>query len=1571
MENNEVNYDQLHTFMKGFQIDLDNHAENSETYSKGINGRLISENGILSFVSIAGTKKVYDNNAIKKYLGWYAFNDELIVFVKTTLPIPTTNFATVTVINYIANNFTATAAPGSTSILTFDFEGAFSIYNYDVNVLDPVEDPDDFIQNLSCVNDTLVPDGDYLELFSVKPFTPIEICDINTQIPINNNVWRDGIYSLKFDANGQIIGTLLYVGNLNFPINGKITTAGVYENEFYKRVYFTDYLNVSRVVNLKDEKLANRFPDEFALTGKGTLLSPRVLSINNNGSLKAMSVIYMYRLITDNGQVTDYSPASKSIKIVKNDIGYQYSGGDISEITNKSVSLFCIVPNYKNFKEIELIAIEFEANMVPTGIKLIGKKPVSYYVEFKHFGSEPEYLQNITLAELFKNSITWQYNSDYATKNNKLLACALRNNPSYVNSKTVATDFALKGFSFDGNTHDCLLNPNPYLYNYIDIGMTSKFLYIKRKLVKNIKVFGDFTFVFQNKATGNFYQHTFEGNISKYLDFTTQIREYLLDLQANDANFAAWFPNLIVQAVNNGFILKPINDLIQTDFYDYVFNFSTQQVILDLDNDYQNLTFAWPATNAQREARLVYGGISNGWFNGNGVRVTMHSYNEIVATPSSDWLDGSIPVVKITAPTLKKGFMKGEIYRLAINWYKNGNRLFNTILGDIKIPDIGQPIRELDANGNLITSKLSENYTNSIKNFGSSILSNDDNLQAQRIELQFDVRINCELSKEVDAYQIVYVERTEENRTILAQGISGPTERIIPFDATDGIENRLHEEIVNKWNLPHAGGPVYDAQGLSNYDASPNNVDMTLFPPQVPYIIGTLGYYKARVTTNRKLFTFDSPDIIYNKISDKFIESCKVEYLCSISTDHNKYNILGGYDRMTAGERGTRVYRPDGTNYNANNSDEIAPFNNPKYSQKIPYHLFSITEDFRPPFVNVSMFVDKNKTRTYPNRFSNILPSIYSFEINKAKSVNEGEIISAFQMNESFQVSNNALGLHAQGWYYDYFGRTQRSSPFSNWLVSNFAAGRSTVFIKTTDNYFNNNLISQIPFVVHARNNTGSQPVSDQLTGLDAYIVSNLKRNNIDSVYGGRTDYAYSVNEYIPLSEAIPVLNNQIYSQTFYIEGDTYTHLYIRNKTSFNKSNVPVLKTFDYAGDENPSAFKTYTAWCYGVILESVVEPRMNHANEFYKFLSDFNFFYDEKYNSAYLQENDLRKSIPVPYDFKDDPNLDNIVAVSNTKLKGDSIDSWTQFSTNEFYELDRDKGAVLNLGKNDNTIYAIQENQTSILNIDERAMIPTENGQPIQITQGNGNSISGHQVISEYGTSRRRAIIASMFGFKFFDERKIEFIEINKPLLIQNNLALSYRKFFENNKIIDIEGYYDEQYKETNIRFKTATNQNFVLSYNEVLKLFNGQIEYDNDVYMMFQEKIIAPYAASQKLGLLNYGKELNFFEVNKCITIGIISSPKYPYTKINKGIGIMLNTNYPVDKVYYSTNLGQNKTILGNHFRYRIREGVHTVPSQNMTDTTDIRGNWCYIEITAKSLYNQRLKFFSIINYVRNSYK
>lgn len=80
-----------HFFLKGMSADKTPNAESKETYEYGLNGRIYSENGIINYTSIDGTIKVFENENIVKILGWSAFFDELILFVKSNEKISGSN----------------------------------------------------------------------------------------------------------------------------------------------------------------------------------------------------------------------------------------------------------------------------------------------------------------------------------------------------------------------------------------------------------------------------------------------------------------------------------------------------------------------------------------------------------------------------------------------------------------------------------------------------------------------------------------------------------------------------------------------------------------------------------------------------------------------------------------------------------------------------------------------------------------------------------------------------------------------------------------------------------------------------------------------------------------------------------------------------------------------------------------------------------------------------------------------------------------------------------------------------------------------------------------------------------------------------------------------------------------------------------------------------------------------------------------------------------------------------------------------------------------------------------------
>ena len=1547
-----MNFEFTKTLEGGYSIDKNDNVEKKNTYQKAINGRLYSENNTISFTSIDGTKIVYLNNQIVKYIGYYSFKEELIVFAKCLKTIDTSiTEETITSSSITSSSFKkeSDVTSGLKISLTDEITINSQIKTYNYKVYSQPNNPTDFETPYSCQSG-IETEIDLSKYYSINSNVQnLESCNINNNsIPINNIDYLDCIYSFKIDNSGSLIAKLLWVGMQNWNIKGKISTEGIEENEFFKRVYYTDSINTRKVVNVKDPFLLYRTPNEFNQVLENILLQPEIIDVIDGGSLKSMKALYVYRIISENGQLSDFSPTSFFVDINPETDAIKYRGGNVSEITSKLVRLKCNILNPQPNAEIQCFAIEYETLGIPTSIKNLGTKPISNIVEFKHFGNEPEFTENIVLEDIVSSKNTWKYCNDFTSKKNKLIAVGLRNNPTPSSINNLEYLFPLHSWDKNGNTHDCLMNPEPWKYRYIDPSNTDKILYVKQKVYKSILSFGPLSIKLKNN-NGDFIEKTFLNlSIESYTNITSIIYNWLVDEKTNNPLFLTYFPNLDFDNPNNTLLFKPIDTNIQTDMLEYFFESNNQQFIENFDNDIRFLQ-----TNVNT-SNLIYGAKSIGFDNGIGLRITYREYKEPLLKKANNVYDGTGKLLDYFTPSGTKFCMKGEIYRIAFQAYDNSSeRYFSIPIGDIFIPEIGDLKLELDNNGNAVITN--EKITN------QSVIG--DILYGHGIKLHIEVRLDCSVKKDISMFQLLYVKRDEENRTILCQGISAPLMRV---QYNNSNAHKMPDPVRNKWILPYCGGPTYELRGMVNYDNDGENDQYTGDD------------LERRVMTHRSLMYFDSPDLYFNKISDHYVNSSKINVIGKINTDHTP-----GIIRQHGGVIGNLF------GFDINLGDEIYP----KFSRKILENQIegnnhsdnlprAADEDnasgtFETHFINVSVFSDF---------------SFYNKEFNiiKSKTLLRGEEVSGIGFNLDNDISNNSFVLASQPWFY---GGYQRDWKFQSgranstiFKSSMTLPGYKTTILKTDSDLFTYQFYGNIIHYVNSEIRLGGS--GNAL--YDVLPLINLYRNNRDSVYGGRTQEDFSNNLYIPLTKTIPVLKTSNAIQYFDEGIDTYVSLNIRTKVDYGKDIIEELTMNNGGGARakgDIKAWKRNSAWNYVCVLETMVEPKQTYGYEFYKETSTHKFDIEktESINKCYFNELDLKSYIPKPFKFKDDPNQGNVIAVSEVKLAGEKYDSWTVFPINNFYaQLEKNKGDISNVIKYEEQIFAIQEQQTSLIYIGTDRIITDSNGDQINIKQGSGSVVDGHKILSRYGTKIRNSVILSDFGFYFFDERNIEFIKNTKPLLLENLLHLHYWNKFKNKKIIDVRGYYDHEHKETNILLELkentiseVQNEYCMLSYNELFKVFNGEIEYKNNIFIMFNKKVYSPLIKnnlSEELHILNEGDPLSFFGSNKKMTLGLNVSNQINKVFQYKTWGAVCNIDYSFNKIFFKSNLGYDRTILGTHNWYKIREGIHTVPAINETndinDISDVRGSNVYVEMEVESKLKNRISILAIINSLRISH-
>ncbi len=1548
-----------HSFEEGQKSDLDNSIKGSKGYVLGEHARLHSIDGTLALVSVEGTKEIYNNNKIVRYLGAASFKDQLIVFAKCSgvdvnfggviyVPVvKTIIFADNLEVELISGSFSFTNELTSNSVVT----------TYTENIAQPA--PPEEID----INDNYAPeDGssgaiDFDSYYTLNVNVPIfGTCPVTEQtIPVNNENFADCIISIQKDSNGDFYDKILWSGYQNWPLYGKIVALGVDENSNYRRVKYTDYINPFRSVNVFDPSLYKRSSKELDNFQSTILLQPRISAVNKNGQLKSMAVQYMYRLITENGQVTEFSAPSEVQYIIPEE-GYKFQGGSVSEVTNKSVKIQCNVMDPGNFSEIECIALEFEAANVPTSIKSLGIKQASAVVEFDHYGSETEFAGNITLADITEIKTNWKYCSDLEPKNNKLFASGLRNDPITSRFNELRNNFALHGWENNGQTHETFINPNPSNYQYFPPNLTEKLFYAKKRVIRSVHIFQNATMDFVNLDTGNKFTANIGLLAEEYKDYTEEISLWLLNLQANDGNFSSFFPNLEIEYVSNAILFKPLVGATSTDMSNYQLQFNNTQVIQDIDDE--NIFFTQNLSGQQ----YIHGGMSAGFNNGTGVRISYRMVEEELATQAALRFTGTGPLIDYVEPNFKKTFIKDEIYRLSIQLYKEGQRLFAIPLGDLHIPEMGNAYSYIDDAGNIVVS--SEKYV-SQKTIGNK-------LYGVRVEMRVEVRFDCQFSKDIDMYQILYVERDEANRSILCQGMAAPLIRLQrPEEFLGG--RALNEKLQSKWHLPYSGGPTYDKIGLDVYDAQGGEYENDNYD------------HSKRTIHDRSLMYFDSPDLIYRSISDAFINSSEIRLLGRLNTDHGPDTV------MESGEAGMDAL--------------FGEESYPKFSRKILTSQLNTLPDLNDwPKLSGDENADNSTWLSHfvnVSVFSNFSLYLRTHQIDGSISLLPGQVLPGSDLNTSFELSNNTFSLGSMPWWYSEEVRRMRKEDdqygFEALPTGNISKGEKTMFIRTNDDLFTSIFIGSSPFsTVNSQIRRGG----NSYIIYDTHALINIRRNNGSSIYGGRSEQAYSKNVFIPLSETKPIYKESNAAQVFNMQGDGYVSLYIRTKNTHGDDEIGQMdreinngrtSTAPNRGDIETS-YKVNGAWCYAVVLETMIEPKLNHEYEFYRENSgiDFSLTKDEVLNSAYLQTNDIKKYIPQPFRYKDNPDLSNIVAASQVKRSGEYYDAWSFFLPNEFQELDKDKGAVLNLAKEKNEIFAIQERQTNLLYIDRDVIIPTQGGGAVNVKQGSGKSIDGYKVISKYGTSIRRSVVKNTdFGFTFVDERLKVLIKLDKELNIGTQYHHDFYDRYDKDPIVNAEPFFDEKYKESGITLTTASGDKRSIVYNEVLKVLNGFYpKYSSTLYMKFGSELLAPIEKlitvgpniipnSESLHRFNEGDYLNVLGEEVSMKVGFVSGAGPNTVSIFPHLAMILNGVAKVDRIEITTKAGLNRVILPSHKRYSVKEGIHSVPLLNLwsqgidsDEKKDVRSEWSYFELTFNYNNGNMRKIKSAITYIRKSF-
>lgn len=268
------------------------------------------------------------------------------------------------------------------------------------------------------------------------------------------------IFKITYDAvNYSSDIDLIYNGYLDFTTYRPIprtASLGRYENTSTQRLYWTDFYNPLRAINVKDPNVMALDPSVINIAPTVNFSMPILDKILLGGSLKVGSYQLAYRLKNTGGSLTNYSELSNMVFIVPNDENINtgganfkdYYGANQGTITSKSIR-WRLQDLDTDFDRIELVIVRKETLTGSIDIFQFSDEPIPSNGEILVTFSGTEDLIQIDLNDFNAISSAFTHCKTIVTKDNILFAGNTKNVFSDINYDARVYRFPVSSLTFD------------------------------------------------------------------------------------------------------------------------------------------------------------------------------------------------------------------------------------------------------------------------------------------------------------------------------------------------------------------------------------------------------------------------------------------------------------------------------------------------------------------------------------------------------------------------------------------------------------------------------------------------------------------------------------------------------------------------------------------------------------------------------------------------------------------------------------------------------------------------------------------------------------------------------------------------------------------------------------------------------------------------------------------------------------------------------------------------------------------------------------------------------------------
>lgn len=496
-------------------------------------------------------------------------------------------------------------------------------------------------------------------------------------------------------------------------------------------------------------------------------------------------------------------------------------------------------------------------------------------------------------------------------------------------------------------------------------------------------------------------------------------------------------------------------------------------------------------------------------------------------------------------------------------------------------------------------------------------------------------------------------------------------------------------------------------------------------------------------------------------------------------------------------------------------------------------------------------------------------------------------------------------------------------------------------------------------------------PISAVLSIQHGWLwLGELYNDNVQNRFGGQTEEAFENNVWLPCGDPVSLvdINNKVKDIVTirWEEGDTYFQRYDH------------IKTYPFTLEDQNAVTDIVSFMCETrVNIDGRYDRNRGQTSNFSITPENFNLM-----NDVYSQPNNFFNYRAINPNKLNLDNFHNSITWTKTKTIGELVDTWTSITLASTLDLDGDKGKVRALRRLNNNIIAMQDKGISQILYNENTQVSTTEGVPIEIA--NSGKVQGKRYISgKIGCTNKWSICETPNGIYFVDDITKGIYLFNGQLNnISDKLGLhSWVKAAS--KDINIWNptdfnsfvtYYDKTNSEVLFISKDSC-----LGYSELLNQFTSFYNYENTPYFSnLLDKGI--WIKDNKLWLHNEGDYNMFFGTYQPFYTTVIANPDMPIDKIFNNLefrsdswdkdGNLLNTTFDTLTTWneYQQGISNLKNSLGSpsNLKRKFRIWRANIPRARANGRDRMRNPWLYIKLSMeKENVNKTVLHDMVVHY------